>query len=199
MQVGHQVAQKFSTSTLPPKERGVTVLPWSVATEKPGALPPSFADVSRRLKKMIPAKATPKMPRRARKLLLIVTGVLIPLNYIGAQDTQFPAQGSQIPGPAEGAAARAAWLADLTRWRHERLIRIGYHDEEYGGRSSPGRIELRGAANDGRRALLVRSGRASTRWTAIWTISKSATAASTAFCSGRSIRTSASTTATRAI
>jgi len=62
---------------------------------------------------------------------LIVTGVLIPLNYIGAQDTQFPAQASQIPGPGEGAAARAAWLTDITRWRHERLIRIGYHDEEY--------------------------------------------------------------------
>jgi iron(II)-dependent oxidoreductase len=80
---------------------------------------------------MIPAKATPKMASRARKLLLIVTGVLIPLNYIGAQDTQFPAQASQIPGPGEGAAARAAWLTDITRWRHERLIRIGYHDEEY--------------------------------------------------------------------
>src|SRR6476646_6399899 len=130
MQVGHQVAQKFSTSTLPPKETGVTVLPWSVATEKCGARLPSFADVSRKLKTMIPAKATPKIASSARKLLLIVTGVLIPLNYIRAQDTQFPAQGSQIPGPEQGAAARAAWLADLTRWRHERLIRIGYHDDE---------------------------------------------------------------------
>src|SRR3954454_23174331 len=131
MHVGHQVAQKFNTSTFPPNETGVTVLPWSVATENCGALPPSFADVSRKLKTMIPAKATPKSASRARKLLLIVTGVLIQLNYMRAQDTQFPAQGSQIPGAAQGAAARDAWLADITRWRHEHLIRIGYNDAEY--------------------------------------------------------------------
>src|SRR6476646_11252238 len=105
MQVGHQVAQKFNTSTLPPNETGVTVLPWSVATEKCGALPPSFAEVSRKLKTMIPANATPKIASSVRKLLLIVTGVLIQLNYMHAQDTQFPAQGSQIPGPAQGAEA----------------------------------------------------------------------------------------------
>lgn len=60
-----------------------------------------------------------------------------------AQDTRYPPDGSQIPGPGssgtpsrvlEPAAARdehAAWLRDLRQWRHERLIRMGYDDSEY--------------------------------------------------------------------
>jgi formylglycine-generating enzyme required for sulfatase activity len=64
-----------------------------------------------------------------------------------AQDTHFPPDGSQIPGPGRpstpewveelsqwqvaGNAAHEAWLFDLRKWRHERLIRMGYDDAEY--------------------------------------------------------------------
>src|SRR5579862_7001239 len=64
-----------------------------------------------------------------------------------AQDTRFPPDGSQIPGPSgrstpdwvselsewQTAASREheAWLKDLRQWRHERLIRMGYDDAEY--------------------------------------------------------------------
>jgi formylglycine-generating enzyme required for sulfatase activity len=37
--------------------------------------------------------------------------------------------GGQIPGPGAGDAA--AWIADLSHWRRERLIRAGYDDAEY--------------------------------------------------------------------
>ena len=55
-----------------------------------------------------------------------------------AQDTRYPADGSQIPAVSEpsewqiaGSGEHDAWLSDLRRWRHERLIRMGYDDAEY--------------------------------------------------------------------
>ncbi len=84
-----------------------------------------------------------------RKLRLLVPPILalfFPL-LLAAQDTKFPPQGEQIPGPAvvsesDHCCARAdqpgpspsvveAWLADLRHWRHERLIRMGYDGSEY--------------------------------------------------------------------
>src|SRR5579871_5335858 len=63
-------------------------------------------------------------------LAFILLGTALSLT---AQDTRFPAEGSQIPGPGEhaGDAEREAWLHDLRQWRHERLIRMGYTDGEY--------------------------------------------------------------------
>ncbi|MGA3040985.1 MAG: formylglycine-generating enzyme family protein [Bryobacteraceae bacterium] len=55
-----------------------------------------------------------------------------------AQDTRFPADGSQIPGPGQDSTPawiesgeHDAWLSDLRQWRRERLIRMGYDDAEY--------------------------------------------------------------------
>lgn len=62
-----------------------------------------------------------------------------------AQDTQYHAQGQQIPPPGcftlrgawEGGyvpctpSAHRDWLADITHWRTERLIRIGYDGSRY--------------------------------------------------------------------
>jgi iron(II)-dependent oxidoreductase len=47
-----------------------------------------------------------------------------------AQDTRYPPEASQIPGPGSG--EHDAWLNDLRQWRHERLIRMGYDGAEYG-------------------------------------------------------------------
>jgi iron(II)-dependent oxidoreductase len=73
---------------------------------------------------------------------------LLLLAPAAAQDTRYPPEGNQIPGPgqmppqpqwvtslmqfrANGNSEFAAWLADLKQWRHERLIRMGYDDAEY--------------------------------------------------------------------
>jgi formylglycine-generating enzyme required for sulfatase activity len=65
-----------------------------------------------------------------------------------AQDTKYPAQGEQIPGPdnaaentepccynesPQGAYRQKfeAWLEDIKHWRHEALIRAGYDGSEY--------------------------------------------------------------------
>ena len=57
---------------------------------------------------------------------------------LAAQDTRYPADGSQIPGVSElsewqipETGAHQAWLQDLKQWRRERLIRMGYTDAEY--------------------------------------------------------------------
>src|SRR5579885_2499931 len=63
-----------------------------------------------------------------------------------AQDTGYPAEGSQIPGPARRSTPdwiselnewqltptgqHEAWLEDLRQWRREHLIRMGYDDSE---------------------------------------------------------------------
>lgn len=65
-----------------------------------------------------------------------------------AQDTKYPPQGEQIPGPDNSSAtsdhccavggetpitgsAREAWLADIVHWRQEHLVRIGYSGSQY--------------------------------------------------------------------
>ncbi len=64
------------------------------------------------------------------------------------QDTKYPPQGEQIPGPENPAAtsghccatgserpladsAIKAWLADVRHWRTERLVRIGFNEAQY--------------------------------------------------------------------
>ena len=47
-----------------------------------------------------------------------------------AQDTRYPPDGEILPGPAVPADF-SAWLAQLKRWRHEKLIRMGYDGAEY--------------------------------------------------------------------
>ena len=78
----------------------------------------------------------------ALSLILVFSGLVM------AQDTEFPAQEEQIPGPdnakenvgdccynqePEGRflSRRDAWLEDLRHWRHEELIRMGYDGSEY--------------------------------------------------------------------
>ncbi len=67
---------------------------------------------------------------------------------VQAQDTGYAPQGEQIPGPKNATAAEGhccargreaplteddqrGWLEDLRQFRHERLIRAGYKDDEY--------------------------------------------------------------------
>jgi iron(II)-dependent oxidoreductase len=81
------------------------------------------------------------------KLACHLVSVFLFFTCVWAQDTKYPPQGEQIPGPAvEGdshccwradqdhptAEAFREWLADITHWRRERLIRIGYDGSEYG-------------------------------------------------------------------
>jgi formylglycine-generating enzyme required for sulfatase activity len=47
-----------------------------------------------------------------------------------AQDTRYPPQNEEIPGPPDPSQI-AAWLADIQHWRRERLIRVGYSGSEY--------------------------------------------------------------------
>ena len=49
---------------------------------------------------------------------------------IFAQDTAYPPEDAQIPGPA-AAKDFPAWLADLQHWRSERLVRMGYDGSNY--------------------------------------------------------------------
>ena len=49
---------------------------------------------------------------------------------VSGQRTAYPPVRDQIPGPASR-EERAAWLAEVTQWREERRIRIGYSPEEY--------------------------------------------------------------------
>jgi iron(II)-dependent oxidoreductase len=71
---------------------------------------------------------------------LLLAGIA---TYCVAQDTHFPAFDQLIPGPpclalgGEGeprpycADGYSAWRRDITHWRDERLIRIGFSDEFY--------------------------------------------------------------------
>ena len=84
-----------------------------------------------------------------RRLLLCpalpaVAALALTLSSAG-QDTRFPAIDQQIPGPSclvmhgEGEPAmppctddlHTAWLRDITHWRTERLIRVGFSDHLY--------------------------------------------------------------------
>jgi formylglycine-generating enzyme required for sulfatase activity len=80
---------------------------------------------------------------QAGLLVLFVTG-----SIVIAQDTKFPPQGDQIPGPYKATASddwrseldewmtaqkgnQKAWLEDIRAWRREKLIRIGFEDSQY--------------------------------------------------------------------
>src|ERR1039457_5981787 len=47
-----------------------------------------------------------------------------------AQDTRYPPDGQQIPGPPSKEAA-AAWLSELPRYRTERRVRAGLTGDSY--------------------------------------------------------------------
>ena len=80
------------------------------------------------------------------RLITLLCLAIAPLPSL-AQDTQYPPDGSQIPGPGHtstpdwvaelsewqnaSAGEHQAWLRDLRQWRSERLIRMGYNDAEY--------------------------------------------------------------------
>jgi iron(II)-dependent oxidoreductase len=49
---------------------------------------------------------------------------------LSAQDGRYQPDGEIIPGP-EKPADSAEWLAQLKRWRYEKLIRMGYNGAEY--------------------------------------------------------------------
>ncbi|MGB8261638.1 MAG: SUMF1/EgtB/PvdO family nonheme iron enzyme [Terracidiphilus sp.] len=62
---------------------------------------------------------------------LLILWLALPAGRGLAQDTAYPAEDAQIPGPAKP-TDRQAWLDDLRRWRQERLERIGYDGANYG-------------------------------------------------------------------
>jgi formylglycine-generating enzyme required for sulfatase activity len=64
-----------------------------------------------------------------RKCSLILAGMFLAAN-LWAQDTTVKMEAQQILGP-EKAAEFPNWLADIRRWRSEKLVRIGYNDAEY--------------------------------------------------------------------
>jgi iron(II)-dependent oxidoreductase len=82
--------------------------------------------------------------RRLQTVLIVSFALAASVSGAG-QDTRYPAVDQQIPGPAclvmraEGEPPsatcsnemHAAWLRDITHWRNERLIRIGYSDDLY--------------------------------------------------------------------
>ena len=85
--------------------------------------------------------------RRCR-LWIVVLFTMAMAGWLFAQDTKYPPQREQIPGPANPTAAsdhccavggerpisNAAWkdwLDEIDHWRKERLIRIGYEGSQY--------------------------------------------------------------------
>jgi hypothetical protein len=79
----------------------------------------------------------------------VVLVLLLSLSFgtlLRAQDTKYRPQGQQIPTPEclvmrgawEGGSTACtqseheAWLADISHWRVERRIRIGYNGSRYG-------------------------------------------------------------------
>jgi len=83
-----------------------------------------------------------------RNLVIFITVLGMCVAAAHAQDTKYPPQAEQIPGPdsaagsddkccftadqvrAPGADSRA-WLAEIRHWRGEELIRMGYDDAQY--------------------------------------------------------------------
>jgi formylglycine-generating enzyme required for sulfatase activity len=71
--------------------------------------------------------------RRAGKMLsgwVALLCVLMAAQGARAQDTAYPPQDAQIPGPP-AKADFSAWLTDVQHWRRERLMRMGYDDTNY--------------------------------------------------------------------
>lgn len=74
-----------------------------------------------------------RLPRRAGKSFFgwaVLLSVLLAVAGARAQDTAYPPQDAQIPGPPAKADS-SAWLADVQHWRRERLMRMGYDDRNY--------------------------------------------------------------------
>jgi formylglycine-generating enzyme required for sulfatase activity len=67
--------------------------------------------------------------QKNRFLLVLLFSPLF-TTFLCAQDTKYPPQDEQIPGP-EKPSDFVAWLADIQHWRHEHLIRMGYDGSEY--------------------------------------------------------------------
>jgi hypothetical protein len=65
---------------------------------------------------------------RIRALLCVASLILASQGF--GQDTAYPPQDAQLPGPAS-AADQSAWLADLQHWRSERLVRMGWDASNY--------------------------------------------------------------------
>ena len=85
--------------------------------------------------------------RRYKSCILVVFAMLMAVGLF-AQDTKYPPEGEQIPGPANptatgdhccavggerpiSEAAWKSWLEDVRHWRMEHLIRTGFDDAEY--------------------------------------------------------------------
>ncbi len=65
-----------------------------------------------------------------RKEYLLICVGLLAAGTLWSQDTNVRMDAQQIPGP-ERAAESPGWLADIQRWRSEKLVRMGYKDVEY--------------------------------------------------------------------
>ena len=86
-----------------------------------------------------------KKAQRKRLSAAIFAAAAMSTTIVAAQDTKFAPSGQQIPPPAcltlkgawEGGytsctdATHQQWLADVSHWRTERRIRIGYDDARY--------------------------------------------------------------------
>ncbi|MDR3674407.1 MAG: SUMF1/EgtB/PvdO family nonheme iron enzyme [Acidobacteriota bacterium] len=66
----------------------------------------------------------------SKRLFLLFLSLFFVFAIVGAQDTSYKPDRSQLPGPATSADF-PKWLADIKHWRMERRIRIGYDDSEY--------------------------------------------------------------------
>src|SRR2546426_5258164 len=82
-----------------------------------------------------------------KNALPLATVIVLVAGMMSAQDTKYPPQGEQIPGPdyydeSEHCCYSASqprsreeiareWLADVEHWRLEHLIRMGYDGVEY--------------------------------------------------------------------
>ena len=74
-----------------------------------------------------------------------------------AQDTKYPPDSEQIPGPA-AKTDTAQWRVDVEHWRAEQRIRIGYDPRELSASGvRVGSAQFRAAAGDGGGPLSVRS------------------------------------------
>lgn len=85
----------------------------------------------------LPSYQLSRTPRRRLRRTVAgssgwIAALCLMLGALGAraQDTAYPPQDAQIPGPP-AKADFPAWLADVQHWRRERLMRMGYDDTNY--------------------------------------------------------------------
>src|ERR1035438_2585658 len=67
---------------------------------------------------------------RARAAAASVTVALCICGWMAAQDTKYPPQGQQFPGPPSKAET-ADWLREIQQYREERRLRAGLTGEIY--------------------------------------------------------------------